>query len=230
MNRIKNNKGISLSVALLFFAICAVFGSVILATATAASNRVGGLVSEKQSFYTVSSAAESMRDILENTVCEIDCEEESKKTTIKVYYNGEETKLRPLPDKFFNQVKSVYDGSYDGKPQPFSMKYMGNDTLTIDDEASNFKKSNKKDSLYNVRFNIRKEIDGNAYGCQVNAPAAVSERTEKVWKNPEGETVSYPDTDLSDCKAENHLITEIRWPKATIKLMEGDKNAEKTKK
>ena len=75
---------------------------------------------------------------------EIDCEEESKKTTIKVYYNGEETKLRPLPDKFFNQVKSVYDGSYDGKPQPFSMKYMGNDTLTIDDEASNFKISNKK--------------------------------------------------------------------------------------
>lgn len=60
--KLKNDGGVTLVLALVFFLICAVIGSVVLAAATSASGRMAGLVQQQQSYYTVSSAAEYFRD------------------------------------------------------------------------------------------------------------------------------------------------------------------------
>jgi hypothetical protein len=67
MGRMKNSRGATLLLSLLFFILCAVVGSVILTAATAASGRLSGLAQQEEDYYTVTSAAEYLASLLEGT-------------------------------------------------------------------------------------------------------------------------------------------------------------------
>ena len=60
--KLRSEKGASISYALILFLVCAAAGSVVLAAATAAAGRLGGLAEADQRYYSVTSAAELLRD------------------------------------------------------------------------------------------------------------------------------------------------------------------------
>ena len=63
--KLKSNSGASLMVALLFFVICATIGSIILAAATASLGRLNNLKRDNQTYFATSSAAEIVRNSIE---------------------------------------------------------------------------------------------------------------------------------------------------------------------
>ena len=75
-NRMKSEKGATILIALLFFLLCAVAGSVVLAAGTGASGRVSNLVTDEQSYYSATSAARMFKtEIMDKT---FDCVYNSK--------------------------------------------------------------------------------------------------------------------------------------------------------
>lgn len=68
MRKLRSQSGVSLSVALLFFVVCAALASMILAAAYAASGRVTSRMTLNQDHYAVDSAASLISDELKNDV------------------------------------------------------------------------------------------------------------------------------------------------------------------
>lgn len=64
-NRIHSNSGATILLALLFFLLCSLAGSVILTAGSAASGRISGLQETEQSFYSVTSAAQVLKEEIE---------------------------------------------------------------------------------------------------------------------------------------------------------------------
>ncbi len=64
VNKLKSNSGATLLMALLFFAICAATGSMILLSATAASGRLSMLGDTDQNYYAVRSATKMVEEML----------------------------------------------------------------------------------------------------------------------------------------------------------------------
>jgi len=60
--KLNSQRGASITIALLFFLICAVIGSVVLAAGTAAAGRVSSIAESDQKYKSVSSAAKMIRD------------------------------------------------------------------------------------------------------------------------------------------------------------------------
>ena len=95
-SRIKNQDGASLMAALLFFVLCGVGASIVLAAASASAGKIRQLPGEDQKRYAVDSAAAFVRDDLlrkENTikikeVIVDDSREETPKDTLYCYYVG----------------------------------------------------------------------------------------------------------------------------------------------
>ena len=87
MKKLKSNSGASLSLALLLFVVCAVVGSVILAAVTAGSGRMSKLAEMDQRYYSVTSAAELLRDTLDGQCITI-IRKKTTKTTTTRYYSG----------------------------------------------------------------------------------------------------------------------------------------------
>lgn len=70
--KLKSDSGVSLSVALLFFVVCAVLASMILASAYSASSRVGSSMDLNQDHYSADSAAALISQKLQNDVIVIE--------------------------------------------------------------------------------------------------------------------------------------------------------------
>lgn len=64
-NRIRSNSGATILLALLFFLLCSLAGSVILTAGSAASGRISGLQETEQSFYSMTSAAQVLKEEIE---------------------------------------------------------------------------------------------------------------------------------------------------------------------
>ncbi len=64
--KLNSRKGASITFALLLFLVCAVLSSVIIVAATAASGRMSKIAESDQRYYAVTSAAEFLKDIIEN--------------------------------------------------------------------------------------------------------------------------------------------------------------------
>ena len=65
--KLSSSSGASLSIALLLFLVCAVLGSVILKSGTAASGRVADLAKSDARYYSVTSAADLLADVMTKT-------------------------------------------------------------------------------------------------------------------------------------------------------------------
>ena len=57
IKKLRSNDGASLMVALLFFVVCAVVGSIVLSAATVSSGRMTGIKKNSRDYYTLTSAA-----------------------------------------------------------------------------------------------------------------------------------------------------------------------------
>lgn len=111
-NKLKSEKGASLSMSLLLFLICAIVSSVVLVAGTAASGRMSGMADSDQRYYSVTSAAGLLKDLMNNKTVSV------KRTVVK-------------------KQKKKYNGgtvSPDGTPVNVSdgtVVSMGADTVTI---------------------------------------------------------------------------------------------------
>ena len=64
--KLSSNSGASITFALLLFLVCAVIGSVILTAGTAAAGRLSKMTEMDQRYYSVTSAAALLRDMIDN--------------------------------------------------------------------------------------------------------------------------------------------------------------------
>ena len=64
-NKIKSQKGASITFALLLFLVCAIISSIVIVAATAVGGRASQMAQLDQRYYSVNSAAELLRDVLE---------------------------------------------------------------------------------------------------------------------------------------------------------------------
>lgn len=76
--KLKSNTGASITFALLLFLVCAVLSSAILVAGTAAAGRMAGLAETDQKYYSVTSAANMIKDLLDD------------QSVSKFTYNGNE--------------------------------------------------------------------------------------------------------------------------------------------
>ncbi len=66
--KLNNQKGASITWALLIFLVCAVVGSAVLVAGTAAAGRMSKLADSEQRYYAVTSAAGLLRDVLKDPI------------------------------------------------------------------------------------------------------------------------------------------------------------------
>lgn len=64
-NKIKSQRGASITFALLLFLVCAIISSIVIVAATAVGGRASQMAELDQRYYAVNSAAELLRDVLE---------------------------------------------------------------------------------------------------------------------------------------------------------------------
>lgn len=64
-NKIRSQRGASITFALLLFLVCAIISSIVIVAATAVGGRASKMAELDQRYYAVNSAAELLRDVLE---------------------------------------------------------------------------------------------------------------------------------------------------------------------
>ena len=184
MNRIKHKlcsrSGASISFALLLFLVCAVLCSVILAAATAAAGRMAKIAETDQRYYAVTSAAELMKDIINNKTVTVVKVTTSTKTT--TYTNGvagtpfqnegSSSSVYLVPDKTGNEVTSAdcVDGNIINDSTVFS---------TIPADAAYKYYSDITPTSTNPRFTLESSDElKSALGVGNSDPLAVSIKEE----------------------------------------------------
>jgi len=70
-NKLRSESGASISFALLLFLVCAALAAVILVAGTSAAGRMSGLAENDQRYYAVTSAAEMIRDMMDEETISI---------------------------------------------------------------------------------------------------------------------------------------------------------------
>ena len=86
--KLRSETGASITYALLLFLVCAVVGSVVLVAATSASGRLSGLAETDQRYYSVTSAAEYMKDRFDRKEVTVVKEEITETVTPYTYDGG----------------------------------------------------------------------------------------------------------------------------------------------
>ena len=92
--KLRSERGASITYALLLFLVCAVVGAVVLVAATSASGRLSGLAGTDQRYYSVTSAAELIRDLYDGAKATAAREEITETITPYTYGGGAQT---PVP-------------------------------------------------------------------------------------------------------------------------------------
>ena len=66
---LRAERGASILIALFYFLVCAVVGAVVLTAATVTTGQLVALEKSQQAYYSVTSAAELLRDAIEGGTC-----------------------------------------------------------------------------------------------------------------------------------------------------------------
>ncbi len=89
-DKVRSNRGASLSMALLLFLVCAILGAVVLTSATSAVGRIAQMAETDQRYYRVTSAAELLADAIENeTVTIVRTKTRTEKVTTAYTVTGD---------------------------------------------------------------------------------------------------------------------------------------------
>ena len=123
--KLKSQTGASITFALLLFLVCAVVGSVVLTAGTAAAGRMSELAKMDQRYYSVTSAAQLLQDIISDQTVEVT--------------EGEEPRFRdeelPQPNFLLEAAKALSgDGNgISGKERTISLSIGGLTSVAIPD-------------------------------------------------------------------------------------------------
>lgn len=163
MNRLRASDGATILIALLFFLLCAVAGSIILTAGTAASGRSGNLMAEEQSYHSVISAANLLQDQLEGK--QIDGYVLNGGDVVQ-YYKEPDTKLKEILETGYEYVFIT--------GQPFSDKLtIKSEDVAVRNRMGIVVGKLLMDSEYNITIVLTVEGQENSYSCVVSAPASI---------------------------------------------------------
>lgn len=172
INRIKASEGATILIALLFFLLCAVAGTVVLSAGVTASGRANGVITEQQSYYAVSSAAQLLKNEINDKT--IDCYINSTDSDTTKYYSTPDSSLKKLLENGFETILKGKAGStYD-------------DVLTIAAGSNDYNQSLgtvegkfSMDTNFNIEITLYVKNLDNSYKCKVVAPASFLDNKNK---------------------------------------------------
>ena len=185
--KLKSQTGASITFALLLFLVCAVVGSVVLTAGTAAAGRLSELAESDQRYYSVTSAAQLLRTMVEGETVTIVKTEKSADasadsssddlagdTAYPIYtINGEainaSVKLDSLPkDAAYSYV--IGDGA--SEPRTITLNVDGYDSLstTIEETLS-------EDGTLTFRILSQKDRNGSQYALSAVYTADIKKNT-----------------------------------------------------
>ena len=99
MNRLRSEKGASISYALLLFLVCAAIGAVVLVAATSASGRLAGMAEADQRYYSAVSAAELLKDAFDGREVTVVTTSTVQTVTRYSYEGGQASEDSSYPEK-----------------------------------------------------------------------------------------------------------------------------------
>lgn len=238
--KLNSNEGASLMVALLFFIMCATIGSVILAAATASSGRLAKLVKEDQKYYTSTSAASLLTEILSVS--------DTKKNEVVIRMTYDDNSNPPLtnklrvgdsyvdfkvqnkllvPDMIYeslnqtpvnfkeDKMKEIFTTSQTDKKRSDEMKYTAARDASITFDGDN------KTLDCDVHFYMNKDLDILVVLEPKNdAPAGESDESNKInlWfyaiKKMDGSITEY--TDVSGTRNVRMNTYTVQWREPVI--------------
>lgn len=157
----KSTSGASLLLALLFFLLCAVTGSVVLTAASVSSGRLSNLKVNEQSYYTVSSAAKLLKNQMEG----------EKYSRYQVYSSSNQ-----VLDEGYHAVpeKEMKDFLKEAADQVYETASSYRDTWTIQTSDMAIEEVTAQFTM-DAEYNITIILSGGDTICTVKVPAVLSE-------------------------------------------------------
>ena len=198
--KLKSQTGASITFALLLFLVCAVIGSVVLTAGTAAAGRMSELAKSDQRYYSVTSAARLLRNMVENeTVTIVKTVKATGETSFTINGEADNTSFAPnsLPeDAAYSYV--IQNGT--PKKRTITLSVGGYDSL-----KSTIEETLAADGT--LTFRILSQPDGN------NSQYALSAvYTADVKKNTGSNAYTGEETE----------ITKISWRLAEMVTAKGE--------
>lgn len=186
-NKIRSKSGATILLALLFFLLCAMAGSIVLSAGSAAAGRISGLAESEQAFYSVSSAAQVLREEIEGQEFQYTVETVDGVST-KAYPLSPGGQLHKLlvdaTQKIFNDEADSYT-----------------DTLTINPSNEGNKKiigqvtgEFTMDADYSITIVFRME-NSEKYLCRLTVKALIHKTDSVYEKEVNGEIKQITKTD-----------------------------------
>lgn len=105
-NKLKSQKGASISFALLLFLVCAVISSVVIVAATAAGGRMSQLPEMDQRYYAVTSAANLLKSEIDGKRVVVEYSDSDSEPTMHVYKGDMEVNDTSFPDVLLRQASA----------------------------------------------------------------------------------------------------------------------------
>lgn len=199
-NRIRSNSGATILLALLFFLLCAMAGSIILSAGSAAAGRISGLKETEQSFYSVTSAAQVIRDEIEGQ------EFQAYTETIDGVPTNEYTFEKQPPEnagmgKILNDAfDAIYKNGGKEAKDVLQIKPPSAYDSVMGTVTANFVMTD--DYKIEITFSVS---DSEKYICKLTAKAIVNRTTTRYEEEKEGKLVEIERQDL-----------QVYWNECTI--------------
>ncbi|WP_419023412.1 hypothetical protein [Emergencia sp.] len=192
-NRIRSNSGATILLALLFFLLCAMAGSIILSAGSAAAGRISGLKESEQAFYSVTSAAQVMRDEIEGQEFQAYTEDGGK----PIYTVEPDSKIAKI---LMSAVKAVYEDNQSKVEETFTIRPQDSQKNVLGTVTANLIMTD--DYKIEITFNIE---SSEKYVCRLTAKAIVNRTTTRYEEEKEGQLVEIERQDL-----------QVYWNECTI--------------
>ena len=205
--KLRSESGATLLMALLFFLLCALGSSVVLAAGSTASGRIAGLEQDQQAFYTVTSAAQVLQE-------EINEGGAFTATVVTTTDMGTGISSSTLPAYQYSGLSLILEAAAD----VYGNKTIHTDILTLKQETvpegtfdfGTVKASFTMDKDYNISIALSLS-DANLadkYQCVVTAKGETKvDRIPGTVTDGEGNVIEETVTE----------ITTVRWSNALIK-------------
>lgn len=169
--KLHTTSGATILLALLFFLLCAVAGSAVLAAGTAASGRIAGLTDRQQAYYSVTSAARLIRDEIEGQ--KVSVYKKRDDTTGTLYYKEEPAgKWKELLETLAAQVTADSDKGAYKSAYVIITPWSGAKADAVEAEIT-------IDKDYNLEIQLQID-DEDAYACTITIPAAVAQKAQET--------------------------------------------------
>ncbi|MDD3277259.1 MAG: hypothetical protein PHG16_00035 [Lachnospiraceae bacterium] len=212
----KSSSGATIILALLFFLMCALAGSVILAAGTAASGRVAGLKQAEQAYYNVTSAAKTIQSQIDGQVYAAYMSKSEGNTKVVPEIAPEvlaqpDSKLQSFLETAMQKI--LNENINQNINQSTAASYTVNWELNVEStpdvkKFATLSASAVMNSDYGIVVTIKQQEDKEhkvpAYSCTLTIPAAVDKNLEEIEVTEEDGSIT------------TKYLTHLTWTNSTI--------------